>query len=131
MAGNNDTAKVFISFAGKSITGLADRPKLAERPARVSTTFGCQGYSESPQEYEGDRSVTLSVFRTGDGYKYLEKCFENRTRGGLVIRDTNPDIAETYKIDIAQVKSIPEITFGSNDAVDIIIECCTEVETQR
>ena len=64
-------------------------------------------------------------------YKYLEKCFENRTRGGLVIRDTNPDIAETYKVDIAQVKSIPEITFGSNDAVDIVIECCTEVETQR
>ena len=131
MAGNNDTAKVFISFAGKSITGLADRPKLAERPSRVSTTFGCQGYSESQQEYEGDRSVTLSVFRTGDGYKYLEKCFENRTRGGLVIRDTNPDIAETYKVDIAHVKSIPEITFGSNDAVDIVIECCTEVETQR
>ena len=98
MAGNNDTAKVFISFAGKSITGLADRPKLAERPSRVSTTFGCQGYSESQQEYEGDRQVTLSVFRTGDGYKYLEQCFENRTRGGLVIRDTNPDIAETYKI---------------------------------
>ena len=75
MAGNNDTAKVFISFAGKSITGLADRPKLAERPSRVSTTFGCQGYSESQQEYEGDRSVTLSVFRTGDGYKYLQVTY--------------------------------------------------------
>ena len=130
MAGNNDTAKVFISFAGKSIVGLADRPKLSERPSRVSTTFGCQGYSESQQEYEGDRSFTISVFRTGDGYKYLEKCYENRTRGGWGVRDTNPDIAKTYKVDIAQVKSIPEITFGSNDAVEIVIECCTEVESQ-
>ena len=130
MAGNQDTSKVFISFAGKSVVGLADRPKISERPSRVSTTFGCQGYSESQQEYEGDRAITISVFRTGDGYKYLEDCYYARTRGGLVIRDTNPDIARTYKVDVAQVKNIPEITFGSNEAVEITIDCCTEIEVQ-
>lgn len=125
---NQDPQKVFVSFAGRSVTGWGEDGPTIQRAERVQTNWGLQGYSESQQHYDGDRTITLSLYPSSEGYKYMRQCYYNRTRGGLIIRDTNEDNVVTYKVDIAQVKQIGDVKPGTNNQIDITFDCASEIE---
>lgn len=124
---NNDSKKVFVSFNGVTITGWGGDGPTIQLPETVSSTYGLQGYVESTQKYDGDRTITISVFRSSEGFQYLQQCYFNRTRGGLVVRDTNEDINMTYKVSEAQVKQLGDIKPGSEDTVEVTFDC-SEIE---
>lgn len=68
---NQDPQKVFVSFAGKSVTGWGEDGPTIQRAERVQTNWGLQGYAESQQHYDGDRTITLSLYVSSEGYKYI------------------------------------------------------------
>ena len=78
---NQDPQKVFVSFAGKSVTGWGEDGPTIQRAERVQTNWGLQGYAESQQHYDGDRTITMSLYVSSTGYKYIKQCYYNRTRG--------------------------------------------------
>lgn len=125
---NQDPQKIFVSFNGRAITGWGEDGPTIQRAERVQTNYGLQGYSESQQHYDGDRTITLSLYQSSEGYKYIETCFYNRTRGELIVRDVNVDNIKTYKVDIAQVKSIGDVKPGTNNQIDITFDCASEIE---
>ena len=88
---NQDPQKVYVSFNGRSVTGWGEDGPVIQRPERVQTNWGLQGYSESQQHYDGDRTITLNLYVSSEGYQYMRQCFNNRTRGELIVRDTNSD----------------------------------------
>lgn len=126
--GNQDPKKVFVSFDGRSVTGWGEDGPTIQKPERVQTNWGIQGYGESQQKYDGDRTITMSLYKSSEGFKYLTQCEYNRTRGGLIIRDTNEDTNVTYKVDEAQVKQIGDVKPGTNDQVDVTFDCASEIE---
>ena len=103
---NQDPQKVYVSFNGRSVTGWGEDGPVIQRPERVQTNWGLQGYSESQQHYDGDRTITLNLYVSSEGYQYMRQCFYNRTRGELIVRDTNSDNPITYRVDVAQVKQL-------------------------
>lgn len=125
---NQDPKKVFVSFAGRSISGWGEDGPTIQRPERVQTNWGLQGYSESQQLYTGDRTITLSLYVSSEGYEYIRQCYYNRTRGGLIIRDTNEDNVITYSVDVAQVKQIGDVKTGTNNQIDVTFDCASEIE---
>lgn len=126
--GNQDPKKVFMSFADGAVTGWGEDGPTIQRPERVQTNWGLQGYAESQQKYDGDRTITLSTYVSSEGYQYLRQCYYNRKRAGLVIRDTNEDNIITYSVDIAQVKQIGDVKPGTNNQIDITFDCASEIE---
>lgn len=127
---NQDPQKVFVSFAGKSVTGWGEDGPTIQRAERVQTNWGLQGYAESQQHYDGDRTITMSLYVSSEGYKYIKQCYYNRTRGELIIRDTNEDNVTTYKVDIAQVKQLGDTKPGTNDQIEVTFDCASEIEEQ-
>ena len=127
---NQDPQKVFVSFAGKSVTGWGEDGPTIQRAERVQTSWGLQGYAESQQHYDGDRTITLSLYVSSEGYKYIKQCYYNRTRGELIVRDTNEDNVTTYKVDIAQVKQLGDTKPGTNDQIEVTFDCASEIEEQ-
>ena len=127
---NKDPQKVFVSFAGKSVTGWGEDGPTIQRAERVQTNWGLQGYAESQQHYDGDRTITMSLYVSSEGYKYIKQCYYNRTRGELIIRDTNEDNVTTYKVDIAQVKQLGDTKPGTNDQIEVTFDCASEIEEQ-
>ena len=127
---NQDPQKVFVSFAGKSVTGWGEDGPTIQRAERVQTNRGLQGYAESQQHYDGDRTITMSLYVSSEGYKYIKQCYYNRTRGELIVRDTNEDNVTTYKVDIAQVKQLGDTKPGTNDQIEVTFDCASEIEEQ-
>ena len=127
---NQDPQKVFVSFAGKSVTGWGEDGPTIQRAERVQTNWGLQGYAESQQHYDGDRTITVSLYVSSEGYKYIKQCYYNRTRGELIVRDTNEDNVTTYKVDIAQVKQLGDTKPGTNDQIEVTFDCASEIEEQ-
>lgn len=125
---NQDPQKIFVSFNGVSITGWGEDGPTIQRPERVTTNWGLQGYAESQQQYGGDRTITLSLYRSSEGYDYVKQCWYNRTRGELIIRDTNEDNVTTYSCAIAQVSQIGDVKPGTNNQIDITFQCASEIE---
>lgn len=125
---NQDPQKVYVSFNGRSITGWGEDGPTIQRAERVQTNWGLQGYSESQQHYDGDRTITMALYVSSEGYEYIRQCYYNRTRGSLIIRDTNSDNTITYKVDIAQVKQIGDTKPGTNNQIDITFDCASEIE---
>lgn len=125
---NQDPQKVFVSFNGRSVTGWGEDGPTIQRAERVQTNWGLQGYSESQQHYDGDRTITLSLYPSSEGYEYMRQCYYNRTRGGLIIRDTNEDNVITYKVNTAQVKQIGDVQPGTNNQIEITFDCASEIE---
>lgn len=125
---NQDPQKVFVSFNGRSLTGWGEDGPTIQRAERVSTNWGLQGYSESQQHYDGDRTITMNFYPSSEGYAYLRECYYNRTRGELVVRDTNDSVNITYKVDTAQVKSIGDVQPGTNNQIEITFDCASEIE---
>ena len=74
---NQDPQKVFVSFAGKSVTGWGEDGPTIQRAERVQTKWGLQGYAESQQHYDGDRTITMSLYVSSEGYKYIKQCYYN------------------------------------------------------
>ena len=127
---NQDPQKVFVSFAGKSVTGWGEDGPTIQRAERVQTNWGLQGYAESQQHYDGDRTITLSLYVSSEGSKYIKQCYYNRTRGELIVRDTNEDNVTTYKVDTAQVKQLGDTKPGTNDQIEVTFDCASEIEEQ-
>lgn len=127
---NQDPQKIFMSFNGRSITGLGEDGPTIQRAERVQTNWGLQGYAESQQHYDGDRTITMSFYMSSEGFEYLRQCYYNRTRGALIIRDTNEDNVVTYKVDIAQVKQLGDVKPGTNNQIDVTFDCASEIEEQ-
>lgn len=125
---NQDPQKVFVSFNGRSVTGWGEDGPTIQRAERVQTNWGLQGYSESQQHYDGDRTITMTLYPSSEGYEYMRQCYYNRTRGGLIIRDTNEDNVITYKVNTAQVKSIGDVQPGTNNQIEITFDCASEIE---
>lgn len=125
---NQDPQKVFVSFNGRSVTGWGEDGPTIQRAERVQTNWGLQGYSESQQHYDGDRTITMSLYPSSPGYAYMRECYYNRTRGELIIRDTNEEVNITYKVDIAQVKQIGDVQPGTNNQIEITFDCASEIE---
>jgi hypothetical protein len=124
---NQDPQKVYVSFNGRSVTGWGEDGPVIQRPERVQTNWGLQGYSESQQHYDGDRTITLNLYVSSEGYQYMRQCFYNRTRGELIVRDTNSDNPITYRVDIAQVKQIGDVQPGTNNQIEITWDCASEI----
>ena len=72
----------------------------------------------------------MSFYMSSEGFEYLRQCYYNRTRGALVIRDTNEDNVVTYKVDIAQVKQLGDVKPGTNNQIDVTFDCASEIEEQ-
>ena len=125
---NQDPQKIFVSFNGRSITGLGEDGPTIQRAERVQTNWGLQGYAESQRHYDGDRTITMSFYMSSEGLKYLRQCYYNRIRGALIIRDTNEDNVVTYKVDTAQVKQPGDVKPGTNNQIDITFDCASEIE---
>jgi hypothetical protein len=124
---NQDPQKVYVSFNGRSVTGWGEDGPVIQRPERVQTNWGLQGYSESQQHYDGDRTITLNLYVSSEGYQYMRQCFYNRTRGELIVRDTNSDNPITYRVDIAQVKQIGDVQPGTNNQIEVTWDCASEI----
>ena len=124
---NQDPQKVYVSFNGRSGTGWGEDGPVNQRPERDQTNWGLQGYSESQQHYDGDRTITLNLYVSSEGYQYMRQCFYNRTRGELIVRDTNSDNPITYRVDIAQVKQIGDVQPGTNNQIEITWDCASEI----
>ena len=124
---NQDPQKVYVSFNGRSVTGWGEDGPVIQRPGRVQTNWGLQGYSESQQHYDGDRTITLNLYVSSEGYQYMRQCFYNRTRGELIVRDTNSDNPITYRVDIAQVKQLGDVQPGTNNQIEITWDCASEI----
>ena len=124
---NQDPQKVYVSFNGRSVAGWGEDGPVIQRPERVQTNWGLQGYSESQQHYDGDRTITLNLYVSSEGYQYMRQCFNNRTRGELIVRDTNSDNPITYRVDIAQVKQIGDVKPGTNSQIEITWDCASEI----
>ena len=60
--GNQDPKKVFMSFADGAVTGWGEAGPTNQRPERVQTNWGLQGYSESQQKYDGNRTITIATY---------------------------------------------------------------------
>lgn len=125
---NQDPKKVYVSFNGRSVTGWGEDGPVIQRPERVQTNWGLQGYSESQQQYGGDRTITLNLYVSSEGYQYMRQCFYNRTRGELIVRDTNSDNPITYRVDVAQVKQLGEVQPGTNKQIEVTWDCASEIE---
>ena len=125
---NQDPQKVYVSFNGRSVTGWGEDGPVIQRPERVQTNWGLQGYSESQQHYDGDRTITLNLYVSSEGYQYMRQCFYNRTRGELIVRDTNSDNPITYRGDIAQVKQLGDVQPGTNNQIEVTWDCASEIE---
>lgn len=125
---NQDPQKVYVSFNGRSVTGWGEDGPVIQRPERVQTNWGLQGYSESQQHYDGDRTITLNLYVSSEGYQYMRQCFYNRTRGELIVRDTNSDNPITYRVDVAQVKHIGDVQPGTNKQIEVTWDCASEIE---
>lgn len=125
---NQDPQKIFVSFDGVTVTGWGEDGPTIQRPERVQTNWGLQGYAESQQHYDGDRTITLSLYRSSEGYEYLKTCFYNRKRAELIIRDTNEDNVTVYSVATAQVKQIGDVKPGTNNQIDITWDCASEIE---
>lgn len=124
---NQDPQKVYVSFNGRSVTGWGEDGPVIQRPERVQTNWGLQGYSESQQHYDGDRTITLNLYVSSEGYQYMRQCFYNRTRGELIVRDTNSDNPITYRVDIAQVKQLGDVQPGTNNQIEVTWDCASEI----
>ena len=124
---NQDPQKVYVSFNGRSVTGWGEDGPVIQRPERVQTNWGLQGYSESQQHYDGDRTITLNLYVSSEGYQYMRQCYYNRTRGELIVRDTNSDNPITYRVDIAQVKQIGDVQPGTNNQIEVTWDCASEI----
>lgn len=124
---NQDPQKVYVSFNGRSVTGWGEDGPVIQRPERVQTNWGLQGYSESQQHYDGDRTITLNLYVSSEGYQYMRQCFYNRTRGELIVRDTNSDNPITYRVDIAQVKQLGDVKPGTNNQIEVTWDCASEI----
>ena len=72
----------------------------------------------------------MSLYVSSEGYKYIKQCYYNRTRGELIVRDTNEDNVTTYKVDIAQVKQLGDTKPGTNDQIEVTFDCASEIEEQ-
>lgn len=125
---NQDPQKVYVSFNGRSVTGWGEDGPVIQRPERVQTNWGLQGYSESQQHYDGDRTITLNLYVSSEGYQYMRQCFYSRTRGELIVRDTNSDNPITYRVDIAQVKQLGDVQPGTNNQIEVTWDCASEIE---
>ena len=125
---NQDPQKVYVSFNGRSVTGWGEDGPVIQRPERVQTNWGLQGYSESQQHYDGDRTITLNLYVSSEGYQYMRQCFYNRTRGELIVRDTNSDNPITYRVDVAQVKQLGDALPGTNNQIEVTWDCASEIE---
>jgi hypothetical protein len=125
---NQDPQKVYVSFDGRSVTGWGEDGPVIQRPERVQTNWGLQGYSESQQHYDGDRTITLNLYVSSEGYQYMRQCFYNRTRGELIVRDTNSDNPITYRVDVAQVKQLGDVQPGTNNQIEVTWDCASEIE---
>lgn len=125
---NQDPQKVYVSFNGRSVTGWGEDGPVIQRPERVQTNWGLQGYSESQQHYDGDRTITLNLYVSSEGYQYMRQCFYNRTRGELIVRDTNSDNPITYRVDVAQVKKLGDVQPGTNKQIEVTWDCASEIE---
>ena len=125
---NQDPQKVYVSFNGRSVTGWGEDGPVIQRPERVQTNWGLQGYSESQQHYDGDRTITLNLYVSSEGYQYMRQCFYNRTRGELIVRDTNSDNPMTYRVDVAQVKQLGDVQPGTNNQIEVTWDCASEIE---
>lgn len=124
---NQDPQKVYVSFNGRSITGWGEDGPTIQRAERVQTNWGLQGYSESQQHYDGDRTITINLYVSSEGYQYARQCYYARTRGELVIRDTNSDNPITYRVDTAQIKQIGDVQPGTNNQIEITWDCASEI----
>lgn len=124
---NQDPQKVYVSFNGRSVTGWGEDGPVIQRPERVQTNWGLQGYSESQQHYDGDRTITLNLYVSSEGYQYMRQCFYNRTRGELIVRDTNSDNPITYRVDVAQVKQLGDVQPGTNNQIEVTWDCASEI----
>lgn len=124
---NQDPQKVYVSFNGRSVTGWGEDGPVIQRPERVQTNWGLQGYSESQQHYDGDRTITLNLYVSSEGYQYMRQCYYNRTRGELIVRDTNSDNPITYRVDIAQVKQLGDVQPGTNNQIEVTWDCASEI----
>ena len=107
---NQDPQKVYVSFNGRSVTGWGEDGPVIQRPERVQTNWGLQGYSESQQHYDGDRTITLNLYVSSEGYQY------------------NSDNPITYRVDVAQVKQLGDVQPGTNNQIEVTWDCASEIE---